>query len=194
MRIIAGSKRRLRLKTLDGKDIRPTTDRIKETLFNITQDEVPGSYFLDLFAGSGQIGLEAVSRGARYAVFVEQSKKAAECIRANIEHTKSEQECRLLTMDVFAALRSLEGRYQFDIIFMDPPYGMELEKEALLWLKRSSLLKEDALIIAEAALGTDVSYLEEAGYELVKEKKYKTNVHLFIKRRKYEKGDLSGEF
>ena len=80
MRIIAGTKRRLQLKTLQGKDVRPTTDRIKETLFNMLQDEIPGCYFLDLFAGSGQIGLEAVSRGARFAVFAERSKQAADCI------------------------------------------------------------------------------------------------------------------
>ena len=79
MRIIAGTARSLPLKTVAGMDTRPTTDRIKETLFNIIQDEVPGSYFLDLFAGSGQIGLEAVSRGAAYTVFVEHDKKAAAC-------------------------------------------------------------------------------------------------------------------
>lgn len=182
MRIIAGSKRRLPLKTLQGRDIRPTTDRIKETLFNMLQMEIPGSYFLDLFAGSGQIGLEAVSRGARYAVFVEHSKNAADCIRENIRFTKSEQECLLLQKDVITALRTLEGKYRFDLIFMDPPYGESLEKEALLYLKDSSLVKEDALIVVEAALTTDFSWLEEAGLTLIKEKKYKTNKHMFIKR------------
>lgn len=182
MRIIAGSKRRLPLKTLQGRDIRPTTDRIKETLFNMLQMEIPGSYFLDLFAGSGQIGLEAVSRGAKYAVFVEQSKNAADCIRENIRFTKSEQECFLLQKDVITALRTLEGKYRFDLIFMDPPYGESLEKEALLYLKDSSLVKEDALIVVEAALTTDFSWLEEAGFTLIKEKKYKTNKHMFIKR------------
>ena len=80
MRIIAGTARSLPLKTIEGMDTRPTTDRIKETLFNMLQNDVPGCYFLDLFAGSGQIGLEAVSRGARYAVFVENNKKACTCI------------------------------------------------------------------------------------------------------------------
>lgn len=182
MRIIAGSKRRLPLKTLPGRDIRPTTDRIKETLFNMLQMEIPGSYFLDLFAGSGQIGLEAVSRGARYAVFVEESKKAADCIKENIRFTKSEQECLLLQKDVITALRFLEGKYRFDLIFMDPPYGESLEKETLLYLKDSSLVKEDALIVVEAALTTDFSWLEETGFALIKEKKYKTNRHMFIKR------------
>lgn len=193
MRIIAGSKRRLPLKTIPGKDTRPTTDRIKETLFNMLQPEIPGSYFLDLFAGSGQIGLEAVSRGARYAVFVEQSKKAADCIRENIRFTKSEQESLLLQRDVISALRSLEGKYQFDVIFMDPPYEESLEKDVLFYLSDSSLLKENTLIIVEAALTTDFSYLEEAGFTLIKEKKYKTNMHMFIRRGRYEESHLSGQ-
>lgn len=180
MRIIAGSKRRLPLRTVSGRDIRPTTDRIKETLFNMIQDEIYGCYFLDLFAGSGQIGLEAVSRGASYAVFVDNSKKAAECIEENIRFTKSEKECKLLRMDVGAALRSMEGKYQFDLVFLDPPYGESLEKQVLEYLSKSSLLKDTALIIVEAALGTDFSYLKELGFTLLKEKKYKTNVHMFI--------------
>ena len=182
MRIIAGSKRRLRLKTVDGIEIRPTTDRIKETLFNMIQNDLPASNFLDLFAGSGQIGLEAVSRGAKCAVFVEQNKKAAACIMDNIRSTKSEQDCRLIVRDVFAALRMMEGKYQFDFIFMDPPYGKDLEQKALCALQNSSLLKEDGVIIVEAKLGTDFSYLGEMGFALAREKRYKTNVHAFIKR------------
>ena len=183
MRIIAGTKRRLQLKTLQGKDVRPTTDRIKETHFNMLQDEIPGCYFLDLFAGSGQIGLEAVSRGARFAVFAERSKQAADCIRENIRVTKSEEESLLLQKDVMSALRFLEGTYQFDVIFMDPPYGESLEKDVLFYLEHSSLVKNTTLIVAEAALGTDFSYLEHTGFTIVKEKKYKTNVHMFLKRR-----------
>lgn len=183
MRIIAGSKRRLPLKTVEGKDTRPTTDRIKETLFNMLQNEVYGCYFLDLFAGSGQIGLEALSRGARYAVFVENAKKAAACITENIRFTKSDKESLLLQMDVIAALRSMEGKYQFDIIFMDPPYDKELEREVLEYLKSSSLLKEDTLMITEASLQTDLSYVNELGFTILKEKCYKTNKHIFIQKQ-----------
>ena len=88
MRVIAGTAKRLQLKTLDGLDTRPTTDRIKETLFNMINLEIPGAVFLDLFAGSGGIGLEAISRGAKRAVFVEQNRKAAACIQENIQFTK----------------------------------------------------------------------------------------------------------
>lgn len=182
MRIIGGSKRSLPLKTIDGNDTRPTTDRIKETLFNMIQNDVPGSYFLDLFAGSGQIGLEAISRGASYGVFVENAKKPALCIMENIRFTKSEKETVLLQMDVISALRSMEGKYRFDIIFMDPPYHMSLEKDVLSYLQTSSLLKDDGLIIVEAALNTDFSYLQEMNFRIVKEKRYKTNCHIFIKK------------
>ena len=200
MRIIAGSKRRLRLKTIEGADTRPTTDRIKETLFNILQNDVPGCYFLDLFAGSGQIGLEAASRGAKYTVLVEQAKKAAECIRCNIASTRSGQECLLLQMDVIAALRSLEGKYRFDIIFMDPPYRSQMERPVLEYLSSSRLLAKDGLMIIESALDTDFSYVSDMGFTVAREKKYKTNAHIFIQRSSvskggtdYEESDLSGQ-
>lgn len=180
MRVIAGSARRLLLKAPLGDNTRPTTDRIKETLFNMLQNDVPGSYFLDLFAGSGQIGLEAVSRGARYAVFVENNKKACACIEDNIHFTKFDRETKLLQSDVISAIRSMEGKYKFDVIFMDPPYKHEYEKEVLECLKDSSILKEDTLIIVEASLDTSFDYLSELGFTLKKLKTYKTNVHAFI--------------
>ena len=144
------------------------------------QNDVPGSYFLDLFAGSGQIGLEAVSRGARYAVFVENNKKACACIEDNIHFTKFDKETKLLQSDVISAIRSMEGKYKFDVIFMDPPYNNEYEKEVLECLKDSSILKEDTLIVVEASLDTSFDYLSDLGFELKKLKTYKTNVHAFI--------------
>ena len=180
MRIIAGSRRRMQLKTPEGKGVRPTTDRIKETLFNMLQNELYGCHFLDLFAGSGQMGLEALSRGAKHAVFVERDAKAAACIRANLESTGLSEQGLLLKMDAAAALRTLEGKHSFDVVFLDPPYEMSLEKEALAYLAGSSLLKEGAVLVVESGLGTDFSYLSELGYTVVKEKKYKTNQHLFL--------------
>lgn len=182
MRIIAGTARSLPLKTIEGKDTRPTTDKTKETLFNVMQFDVPGSYFLDLFAGSGQIGLEALSRGAQYAVFVENSRKAAACIEDNIKFTKFDKQSKLLTTDAVTAVRTLEGKYKFDIVFMDPPYNKDLEKEVLKALADSDILKEDALIVVEASNETDFGYLPQLGYEVVKEKNYKTNRHVFLKR------------
>ena len=176
MRIIAGTARSLPLKTIEGKDTRPTTDKTKETLFNVMQVDVPGAYFLDLFAGSGQIGLAA------YAVFVENSRKAASCIEDNIHFTKFDKVSRLMMTDAVTAVRTLEGKYKFDIVFMDPPYNKELEKEVLITLSDSDILKDDTLIVVEASNDTDFDYLTELGYEIVKEKIYKTNKHVFIKR------------
>ena len=183
MRIIAGSRRSLPLKSVPGMGTRPTTDKTKETLFNCLQGDIAGAYFLDLFSGSGQIGLEALSRGAAYAVFVEKDKKPASCIEENITFTKFDKEAKLLSKDVFYALSELEGKYTFDIIFMDPPYDNELEKEVLFRLKDSPLLKENTIIVVEASLKTDFSYLEEYGYRVLKQKTYKTNTHLFIERK-----------
>jgi 16S rRNA (guanine966-N2)-methyltransferase len=182
MRIIAGTARSLRLKTIEGMDTRPTTDKIKETLFNMLQPDVPGAYFLDLFAGSGQIGLEALSRGAAYAVFVENNRKAAKCIEDNINFTKFTKESKLITSDVISALYQLDGKYTFDLIFMDPPYRQGLEREVLTSLAHSALLKPDTRIIVEASLDTDFSYLGELGYTVEKFKKYKTNMHVFIQK------------
>lgn len=183
MRIIAGSARSLPLKTIEGMDTRPTTDKIKETLFNILQADIPGCYFLDLFAGSGQIGLEAISRGARKAVFVENSKKASACIEDNIKFTKFTEEASLMTMDVRSAISMLEGKYQFDIIFMDPPYNKDLEKEVLALLSHSSIVKPDTIIIVEASCNTEFDDVEEYGFELTRYKKYKTNAHAFLRRK-----------
>lgn len=182
MRVIAGKARRLQLKTVPGLDTRPTTDRIKETLFNILQPELLDCRFLDLFSGSGGIGIEALSRGAAYAVFVEKNPKACACIRENLSFTKLEENGKLLNMDVLQALRSLENKGVFDCVFMDPPYKQELERQVLEYLRESSIIDEDTLIIVEADLKTDFSYAETLGYCLLRSKEYKTNKHVFLKK------------
>ena len=184
MRVIAGKARRLPLKTVPGTDTRPTTDRIKETLFNILQPEIADCRFLDLFSGSGGIGIEALSRGADSAVFVEKNPKACKCIRENLSFTKLAEHGKLLNMDVLQALRTLEGEEAFDCIFMDPPYNHDLEKQVLEYLSKSSLADESTLIIIEADLSTEFSYLEDLGFELARSKEYKTNKHVFVHKRK----------
>lgn len=180
MRVIAGIARHLKLKTLDTFDTRPTTDRIKETLFNMITPWIGDCTFLDLFAGSGGIGIEALSRGAKEAVFVEQSQNAAACIKENLKYTKLERQSYVMVLDVNTALRKLDGTKQFDYVFMDPPYNQELEKEVLQYLAGSGLLSEGAVIIVEASKETDFSYLQTLGYNLIKVKDYKTNKHVFI--------------
>ena len=180
MRIIAGTARSMPLKTIEGTDTRPTTDRIKETLFNIIQMEVPGSVFLDLFAGSGGIGIEAASRGAKEVVFVEKNPAAMMIIRENLKHTSLEDAAVTMQSDVMTAIRSLDGRKQFDYIFMDPPYDHSLERQVLELLREHRILRDDGMVIVEASLDTSFAYLEECGFRLVKEKIYKTNKHMFI--------------
>lgn len=183
MRVIAGSARRLTLKTIEGMDTRPTTDRIKETLFNMIHNDIYGCTFLDLFGGSGAIGIEALSRGAKEAVFVEKNPKAADCIRDNLKAAHLADKAYLLNCDVSDALGRLEGRKcAFDFIFMDPPYNHLWEKEVLTYLSGSSLADENTVIIVEASKETECGYLSELGYHLEKEKIYKTNKHLFIRK------------
>ncbi len=187
MRVIAGTRRHLLLKTVPGLAVRPTTDRTKETLFNILNPYLADCSFLDLFSGSGAIGIEALSRGASEAVLAEQSSEALACIRENLKTTKFTQEARLLAMDVRQAITKLEeeGR-SFDIIFMDPPFDNELEKIVLHQLAGTSLVMEDTLIVVEASLATDFSYLDRIGLEMIREKRYKNNKHVFIQRREKE--------
>lgn len=182
MRVIAGSRRHLILKTVPGMAVRPTQDRTKETLFNILNPYLADCSFLDLFSGSGAIGIEALSRGAKDVVMVEQSADSLACIKENLKNTKFTEEARLLAMDVLRAVPQLEAeKKEFDIIFMDPPYDMELEKQVLTRLAGSCLVSEQTWIVVEASLQTDFSYLEELGFELFREKKYKNNQHVFIR-------------
>lgn len=180
MRVIAGSAKHLQLKTPNGRDTRPTTDRIKETLFNMLAPDLYDCTFLDLFAGSGAIGIEALSRGARRAVFVEQDSRAAACISENLRHTHLEEQAEVRKGDALFVLRQLEGRERFDLVFMDPPYGRGLEEKVLKYLSNAHLFKEGARIVVEASLPTSFPYLEEEGYVLEKEKRYKTNKHVFL--------------
>ena len=181
MRVIAGTRRSLPLKTLEGDSTRPTADRYKETLFNVMQAEVPGSRFLDLFAGSGGIGIEALSRGARHAVFVENNRKAHAVIKENIHFTKFEDEADLILSDALSYVRGL-AVVDFDIIFMDPPYNKGFEPEVLRALSGKRFKNEDALIVVESSLEEDFSYISELGFKIEKVKAYRTNKHLFLRK------------
>lgn len=181
MRVIAGKARSLRLKTPEGLDTRPTTDRIKETLFNMLQPYLPDGIFIDLFSGSGGIGIEALSRGAAHAYFVENNKDAIACIVDNLKFTRMEEEATVLKQDVLSALSGIHEK-EADVIFMDPPYGQDFEKQVLARLKDMPYVTENTLIVVEAMLKTDFSYIENLGFSLEKEKNYKTNKHVFLKK------------
>lgn len=182
MRVIAGKARRLPLIAPEGKDTRPTTDRIKETLFNIIQDDVPGSMFLDLFSGSGAIGIEALSRGAKKAYLVEFGKEPLRCIQSNLAKTRLLEEAVVLPVEVTYAISKLEKTGQvFDIIYADPPYQKGFEAKIADLIGHSGICKEDTLVIIESAIRTPVDYVDESIYDIVKIKEYKTNKHVFLR-------------
>ncbi len=183
MRVIAGSARRLLLVTPDGMDTRPTQDIIKETLFNIIQLDVPGSIFLDLCAGSGGIGIEALSRGAKRAYFVENGRNACACIQKNLHTTHFEESGILLKQDVLSALNHVHEK-EVDIIYIDPPYQAATAHNILHALTKMPYVTENTLMIVETSVDTDFSYLEEIGLQLVREKTYRKNRHLFIRKKK----------
>lgn len=182
MRVIAGKARRIELKTVAGMNTRPTTDRIKETLFNMIQYEIPECAFLDLFSGSGAIGIEALSRGAKTACLVENNRQAVQCIQRNLKATGLEAQAQVYDKSVMYTLDVLQkqGKY-FDFVFMDPPYQKEYEKEVLIFLSKSDLIDKDSIVIVEASLNTPLDYCTQLGFELVRVKKYKTNQHYFLK-------------
>ena len=183
MRVIAGTARSLPLKTPHGMDTRPTTDRIKETLFNMLQTDIPGAVFADLFSGSGGIAIEALSRGAARAYLAENGRQALQCIRDNLRFTKMEDRAIVLGQDVIAALSMIPEK-RLDIIFMDPPYDQQWEQRVLECLADKPYVTQETKIIVEASLDTGFDYLDEIGFAILKEKVYKTNKHVFIGRKK----------
>lgn len=181
MRVIAGTARSMPLKTVEGLDTRPTTDRIKETLFNMLQTEIFNCRFLDLYSGSGAIGIEALSRGAKEAYFVEHSKACIECIKANLKFTHLDEHAVVMEQDVLSAISRISSKEPFDIVFMDAPYRQGCDRDVLESLSGSKLIDEYTTIIVEEALDTDFSYVEEMDrFYIKKVKQYKTNKHVFI--------------
>ncbi len=151
-RVIAGECKGLMLKAPKGERTRPTTDKVKEALFSILQREIPDALFLDLFAGSGQIGIEAVSRGAKSAVLVDENRDAVAAINENIQKTRLESKIRLIRRDVLAALRELgSGPDTFDIVYMDPPYDLAVTmfRKIAESLCERKLLSPGAVVILE---------------------------------------------
>lgn len=183
MRVISGSANRRKLVAPEGLSVRPTTDRIKETLFNIINNRIYDIDFLDLFAGSGAIGIEALSRGAASCVFVDSYTESLKCIRENLNTTSLGAHASVMACDAVSAIDRLkaEGK-SFDIIFMDPPYDQELEKKVLTQISANNILKEDGLIIVEASSDTDFGYAQELGFNVSRTKSYGSNKHVFLER------------
>lgn len=150
MRIIAGSRKGRTLFAPQGRNTRPTLDRVKEALFGILQLETPGAAVLDLFAGSGNLGLEALSRGASHALFCDRDPKSLAAIRRNIEALGFEAQSRVIAGDFMAALRQAQREgLRFDLVFLDPPYATDLAQKALGVLSEVELLTQDAVLVVE---------------------------------------------
>ena len=155
MRVITGKYRGRKLNTPEDYEIRPTTDKAKEALFSILTDEIYGSRVLDLFAGTGSLGIEALSRGARYCVFGDFSRKSIELIKSNLEHCHVEEETKVLAGDYRKILRNLADKVKdgleepFDVIFLDPPYGRDLLDDAFRLIREGGILTKSGLIVAE---------------------------------------------
>lgn len=147
MRVITGSARGTKLKTLEGLATRPTSDRVKEAMFNIIQFEVEGRRVLDLFAGSGQLAIEALSRGAAYAVLIDQSAEAVKVIKDNLKKVKFDQQASVFQSDYLRYLSST--REKFDIIFLDPPYAENSLENALRKISEIDILSEGGIIVCE---------------------------------------------
>ena len=169
MRIITGKARGVRLDTLEGLATRPTAEKVKEAVFSMIQFDIEGRRVLDLFAGSGQMALEALSRGAKEAVLVDASKEAADIIRKNALKTKLFPDVKVIVNDYKLAIRQLSGEGKFDIVFCDAPYAAKLTGDALDRLLKADLLSDGATVITES---DDDKTFEGNGLELVKQNHY----------------------
>lgn len=169
MRIISGTARGRKLKELQGEETRPTTDRVKESMFNIVQFDIEGRKILDLFGGTGQLGLEGLSRGAAAAVFVDVRKDAVALIRENLESTGLAERGRAVQSDYMAFLTGCGEK--FDLVFLDPPYGTGMLEKALDAIARIDILTENGIMICESAAEHDLPALA-APYGKAREYRY----------------------
>ena len=174
MRIITGKARGIKLNTLEGENTRPTSERAKEAVFSMIQFDIEGREVLDLFAGSGQMGLEAVSRGAANATFIDKSKDAARVISQNMEKTKLSASCRLFNSDVQDFIRVTKGRKKYDVVFIDPPYALRAVAPTLKSLLDGEMLKSTSIIVCESEesdiFENDTALAEK--FEILKKAKY----------------------
>lgn len=181
MRIITGKAKGITLKTLEGTSTRPTSDRVKEAVFSMIQFDIEGRCVLDLFSGSGQMALEALSRGASKATLIDKSKDAIKIINENAKKTRLDSLCSIYQLDYLDFLRRFSGQ-KYDIVFLDPPYALNMYKPALRAMLENDVLKPSSLIICESdfeSIFSDDKELEDK-FEIEKQSKYsKTYITIF---------------
>lgn len=181
MRVISGTARSVNLETPKGLNTRPTTDKYKETLFNCLQSYVGNCVFADLFAGSGAIGIEALSRGALKCYFVDNDKEANKCIINNLNKTYLNDRAVVYREDVLFFVKNRLKEVP-DIVFIDPPFKLHLEKDVITLLAETGKISEDTIIVVECDYDSVFDFLSDIDLEIFKVKEYKTNKHVFIRR------------
>ena len=192
MRIISGTAKGTKLYTLDGTATRPTLDRVKESLFNIIYDKIEDSVVLDLFSGSGAIGLEFASRGARKVYLCDKSKEACKIIEKNIEKTHLAEKVELFNTDFLNTIKKLENK-KVDIVYLDPPYKTDFIEMAMKELIKANILEENTIIIAETdekdRIIKNIEEIKEI--QIIDQRKYGRANILFLERMKKRKGRIS---
>ena len=179
MRVISGKAKGIVLKTPDGMLTRPTADRVKEALFSILQFEIPGAKVLDLFGGTGQLGIEALSRGAKHVVFVDHANTACNLIRENLKRTSLTDQAKVVCADYASYLKSCTEKYDF--IFLDPPYAEDFLENSLKIITEIDILQSGGIIVTERPLGKALD-AEFSGYTRSRDYKYgQTLLSLFRK-------------
>ncbi len=179
MRVVSGKARGVKLKTPEGMATRPTADRVKEALFNIIHFDLPGAAVLDLFGGTGQLGIEALSREAKSAVFIDEREDACRLIRENLKRTKLESQACVIRSDYMAYLRTT--REKFNIIFLDPPYAEVFLENSLKTITEIDILQTGGIIVTERPVGKAL-LCEFSGYDRSKDYKYGNTLLTFFRR------------
>ena len=184
MKIITGTAKGKTLRTLPSDDTRPTSERIKEAMFSSIQFDIESRRVLDLFAGSGQLGLEALSRGALSCTFIDSSRDAIDIVKANIAHTGFGDQSKTLVSDAANYVRKASGKQIFDLVFIDPPYKLKCATELLLKIERAGILADGALVVIES--GEEIIDTDKlTSFEVTKAKQYgkKTALHILLYRK-----------
>ena len=183
MRVISGEARGKKLVALEGLNTRPTLDRVKESLFNILQFDIADKNFLDLFAGSGAIGIEALSRGAKSATFCDNSIDAIKIIKENVKNTRCIDRANIINKDYISALQYLaDKKEKFDIIYLDPPYKTELANIALDRIMNLELLSKDGIIIIETDDAEKENEINNGKIQIFDKRKYGRAILIFIRK------------
>lgn len=193
MRVISGSKGGLKLFMHDGYDTRPTSDRVKEGVFSSISSYVYNAKVLDLFAGSGAIGIEALSRGAKEAFFVEKDQKAIKTLQRNIEHAGFEKESHILVGDSIQLIKKLANFAPYDIIYMDPPYHENYYESALTLLEKYDILSKNGIMVLESEKKTSLS-CNEKFYSIKKTKTYGDTRITYVVLQRDDQEEYDGNF